>query len=221
MKFRKKPVVVEATQWFKNDDHPKVIPYTASGDGPYSIHTLEGQMRVMPGDWIITGVKGEHYLCKPDIFALTYEPEDAALAQQRESEPDRVCKEPDGCPTELAVLQRFWRAAQSAEPIDGFGGNLDEAFDVEPVACKGIPRKGCQYLAFADMACNKCGDVHHHHQMLAHFYASPPPTTPDGWMLVPKEPTREMLDALNQYALCAGYVPEGYRAMLAAVKEPK
>jgi hypothetical protein len=38
-----------------------------------SIETLEGTHRVTPGDWIITGVKGEHYPCKPDIFAATYE----------------------------------------------------------------------------------------------------------------------------------------------------
>lgn len=44
----------------------------------------------------------------------------------------------------------------------------------EPVACKGIPRKGCNYLAYADTVCNKCGEVHRHHQMLAHFYAAPP-----------------------------------------------
>ena len=74
MKFRKKPVVIEATQWFKDGDHPRVLPYSASGNGPFSICTLEGWMAVTPGDWIITGVKGEHYPCKPDIFDMTYEP---------------------------------------------------------------------------------------------------------------------------------------------------
>jgi hypothetical protein len=38
------------------------------------IETLEGDHIVSSGDWIITGVKGEHYACKPDIFELTYEP---------------------------------------------------------------------------------------------------------------------------------------------------
>lgn len=60
MKYRKKPVVVEAYQ------HP--------GPGPKLLYTLEGVMRAEPGDWIITGVKGESYPCKPDVFALTYEP---------------------------------------------------------------------------------------------------------------------------------------------------
>ena len=72
MKFRKKPVVIEATQWFKHGDHPAVkMDYMYNGL-PY-IHTLEGDHIVTPGDWIITGVKGEHYPCKPDIFEMTYE----------------------------------------------------------------------------------------------------------------------------------------------------
>src|SRR3990167_7929067 len=58
-KFRKKPIVVEAVQWFGE---------------PCSIETLEGTLFVSPGDWIITGVKGERSPCKPDIFAATYEP---------------------------------------------------------------------------------------------------------------------------------------------------
>ena len=71
--YCKKPVVIEATQWFKNGDHPAVMqPYGAEPDG--AIETLEGVMRVSPGDWIITGVAGEHYPCKPDIFAATYDP---------------------------------------------------------------------------------------------------------------------------------------------------
>lgn len=99
MKFRKKPVVIEATQWFKNGDHPddgdstregKVVRYFRHPDKAYAgerqcdkcgeimhrhgwIDTLEGGHIVCPSDWIITGVKGEHYPCKPDIFEMTYE----------------------------------------------------------------------------------------------------------------------------------------------------
>jgi len=109
--YRKKPVVVEAHQWFKNGDHP--FDYTEKDDGRQSpeyrrredwegeivrrfshpdvsgelkcqkcgqvmhihgwIDTLEGGHIVCPGDYIITGVKGENYPCKPDIFAATYE----------------------------------------------------------------------------------------------------------------------------------------------------
>jgi hypothetical protein len=43
------------------------------GREPFVIHTLEGDMTAMPGDWIITGVRGEKYPCKPDIFEATYE----------------------------------------------------------------------------------------------------------------------------------------------------
>ena len=56
-KFRKKPVVVEAYKTEKRE----------------VIHTLEGDMIASPGDWIITGVNGEKYPCKPDIFEKTYE----------------------------------------------------------------------------------------------------------------------------------------------------
>lgn len=113
MKYRKKPVVIEATQWFKNGDHPldrggEELPehggagsdvrqegalvryfrhpeihgdHVCGVDGCYLemrhhgwIDTLEGGHRVCPGDWIITGVQGEHYPCKPAIFEATYDP---------------------------------------------------------------------------------------------------------------------------------------------------
>lgn len=80
MKFRKKPIVIEATQWFKPGDHPQVREYlvygscgVCHGSGHGWVGTLEGDMMVSEGDWIITGVKGEVYPCKPDIFDLTYE----------------------------------------------------------------------------------------------------------------------------------------------------
>lgn len=78
-KFRKKPVVIEAVRWFKLGDHPEVRQHNQPG--PQSpdqrifgwIDTLEGGHIVSPGDWIIRGVAGEFYPCKPDIFAATYE----------------------------------------------------------------------------------------------------------------------------------------------------
>jgi hypothetical protein len=75
MKYRKKPIVIEATQWFKHGDHPKVeVDYSRSKDIVLGwISTLEGGHIVTPGDFIITGIKGEHYPCKPDIFEATYE----------------------------------------------------------------------------------------------------------------------------------------------------
>jgi hypothetical protein len=83
MKFIKKPLVIDATQWFKLGDHPFVSLHNNNvfieGIAQYGwIDTLEGGHIVTPGDWIITGVTGEHYPCKPEIFEMTYEsfPED-------------------------------------------------------------------------------------------------------------------------------------------------
>lgn len=74
MKFRKKPVVIEATQWWVQGDHPAVMRNAVGMPHEYGwIDTLEGSHIVTPGDWIITGIKGEHYPCKPDIFEATYE----------------------------------------------------------------------------------------------------------------------------------------------------
>lgn len=84
MKFRKKPVVIEAfqlteeTRW---DNKPRLYVGAVSpfciGDPEeptLRIVTLEGNHRCQIGDWIIRGVKGELYPCKPDIFKATYEP---------------------------------------------------------------------------------------------------------------------------------------------------
>lgn len=78
MKFRKKPVVVEAVQFDESkpvDEWPIGVIETISPiTSPFRyIDTLEGRMQVRDGDWVITGVKGEKYPCKPDIFEATYE----------------------------------------------------------------------------------------------------------------------------------------------------
>ena len=73
-KFRKKPVVIEAEQFFP-DKKPwpeGVETYHPKGDR-WRVWTLEGTMNVKPGDWIITGVAGERYPCNPDIFEATYD----------------------------------------------------------------------------------------------------------------------------------------------------
>jgi hypothetical protein len=79
-RYRKKPVVVEAFQW--KDDLTGIPAWFATAhywfaDDALMIKTLEGDMRANRGDWIIRGVKGEMYPCKPDIFEQTYEPEAA------------------------------------------------------------------------------------------------------------------------------------------------
>jgi len=105
MKYVKKPVVIEATQWFTNGDHPEDDSFGTDGEFGFIregkivryhrhpningqaacqhcgirmhehgwIDTLEGGHIVCPGDFIITGIKGEKYPCKPDIFFDSYE----------------------------------------------------------------------------------------------------------------------------------------------------
>lgn len=92
-KFRKKPVVIDAEQFDIDQDRPypagveqRYLDGEPSKGGPgtrveFFIRTLEGEHIVSQGDWIITGVKGERYPCKPDIFAMTYEPVEEPVAQ--------------------------------------------------------------------------------------------------------------------------------------------
>ena len=76
MRYVKKRIPVEAEQFW-----PDKLPWPegvdsfllANGNPSYMISTLEGNHIVSPGDWIITGVRGEKYPCKPDIFEETYE----------------------------------------------------------------------------------------------------------------------------------------------------
>ena len=76
MKYRKKPVVIEAVLWTGKNTNEinKFVSPNGVHDGKVVIQTLEGVMQGSVGDWIIKGVKGEFYPCKPDIFAATYEP---------------------------------------------------------------------------------------------------------------------------------------------------
>ena len=76
-KYRKKPVIVEAFQWGFDEvpewwKNAKGITLRVE-DGSAFIPTLEGNMEAQLGDYIIQGVKGEIYPCKPDIFEMTYE----------------------------------------------------------------------------------------------------------------------------------------------------
>lgn len=82
--YRKKPVVIEALA-YDGHNYDEVVGWIDSvqarhtlasspGDGVLMISTLEGEMTASSGDWIIKGVQGEFYPCKPDIFDATYEP---------------------------------------------------------------------------------------------------------------------------------------------------
>jgi hypothetical protein len=78
-KFKKRPVVIEAVQWTGKNQHEvlsfcNTCYFTSHGVvKDLYIDTLEGDMLANEGDYIIKGVAGEFYACKPDIFALTYE----------------------------------------------------------------------------------------------------------------------------------------------------
>ena len=93
MKYRKKPVVIEAYQTDKELD----------------IETLEGTMRASVGDYIITGVNGEQYPCKPDIFAKTYEPADTPASpwHRVEEELPPNAKHPGAFCPKVRVLTRW------------------------------------------------------------------------------------------------------------------
>jgi hypothetical protein len=81
--YRKKPIPVTATQWFKHGDHPEVTGYdenwliAGEDETPvnFGIHTLEGHIKVTPGCWIVgPGYSGEYWPVQDDIFRATYEP---------------------------------------------------------------------------------------------------------------------------------------------------
>jgi hypothetical protein len=87
-KYRKKPVMVEAVRFTGRGSEDAILEwidgplasYHMGSDpatAPIKISTLEGVMEAAPGDWIIKGVAGEFYPCKPDIFEATYEEADA------------------------------------------------------------------------------------------------------------------------------------------------
>lgn len=80
--YRKRPVIIKAVQLTRSKDSqrevqdfcPDIRIDLDEQGNPYGfIKTLEGTMQADPGDWIIQGVKGEFYPCKPDIFAASYE----------------------------------------------------------------------------------------------------------------------------------------------------
>ena len=85
MKFRKKPVTIDAVQW-TGENLSEILEFTNHYDirlqnidvdgvekTELYINTLEGCMHASEGDWIIKGVQGEFYPCKPDVFEETYE----------------------------------------------------------------------------------------------------------------------------------------------------
>ena len=133
--FTKKPVTIDAwlidfgnkplPQWVHDAFLDDVIDWCPAGEGLY-INTLEGHMLGGNGDWLIRGVKGEMYACKPDIFEATYTR--AALA----SAPAQPVAEPANADSVLedAARYRLVRRGQHWSVIDGIGNDLRaEALD--------------------------------------------------------------------------------------------
>lgn len=134
MRFRKKPIVIEAVKYAGNGNvEPRgaVPPWmhnafadgtlrSTNGNDPLVVRTLEGDMTVAIGDWIIRGVKGEIYPCKPDIFSATYHPVEAsdkidltdavreAIVASREYDPDFSTLE------QIQMLRESFRESQLA-----------------------------------------------------------------------------------------------------------
>jgi hypothetical protein len=82
MKYRRKPVVIDAVQWTgSNLEEINGLTFgstvgSTDSDG-LLIDTIDGRLPLSSGDWIIRGITGRLYSCKPDVFAATYEPEEA------------------------------------------------------------------------------------------------------------------------------------------------
>lgn len=123
MKFRKKPVVIEAERWTRNNLNDDKSMFQDPGviikdDGSeFIVGTLEGTVTGKEGDWLIRGVKGELYPCRADIFQLTYDPEEG----NTKSEPAittasvRVMRSYDYCHFEVVLSSS---GANTVEAVD-------------------------------------------------------------------------------------------------------
>lgn len=137
MKYRKKPVIIEAVQFDRSKAEEDVAKYypmvtdlasltTALGveecEGRFFISTLERSMTVKDGDYIIQGVEGEFYPCKPDIFEKTYE---EASQQTQLDDNQKVVLEwlKQTAPTGKPMQVVFWMMNNAA------WGHLDELRD--------------------------------------------------------------------------------------------
>lgn len=160
-KYRKKPVVIEAEvyepgmedgsecyQSIQNQHCSLFVKFNGCPNclhwRPY-INTLEGKHYISPGDYIITGIKGERYPCKPDIFIATYEPADKPSAAEAEAE---------GLRRELATCNQAVERLQAE--VERLRGLLKWArYSIEE-GCT-VRDHNCQYLTDPDMGwCEWC-----------------------------------------------------------------
>ena len=163
-KVRKIPVVVEAFHFkdvscvdgliaFVGEDHIEGYTDTEEPEKPiplYHIKTLEGDMRVSEGDWIIKGVKGEFYPCKPDVFKQTYEVVDEN-GDDKAVEGDALEK----LASELGMFEDFNR---DANRVNGYVITKSKRIvsEIAKVKCdgKGVPNWGESSRAIA-----KCREI--------------------------------------------------------------
>lgn len=108
-RYRKKPVEIEAVQWVGDNFNDIMLvlrrPMKLAGE-KIEIETLEGTMLASLNDWIIKGVKGEIYPCKPDIFAETYEPVDDDLLERLDESYKQDGERRRTAPTSESIRQR-------------------------------------------------------------------------------------------------------------------
>lgn len=163
-KYRKKPVVIEAIQWYPYLKIDEVIPYFCTNvyrdredthckecravlSRHGYIHTLEGGHIVCPGDWIITGIKGEKYPCKPDIFEQTYEKVDW-MDIVKETKKERKAR--------LKKLDKFYKEEMEKENktkqicCDTCGSVFNENELSEPYGLSGI-EPACPFCGGKDL----------------------------------------------------------------------
>ena len=142
--YRKKPVVIEAIRW-NGDNWDQVCAFITTGIGAvYAtghdgspdhmevvIHTLEGDMRASIGDYIIRGVKGEYYPCKPDIFEATYESaEDVGCGSDNAGAP--------ALPEDVAVDRPAWvHDGATGKVVDASEGPVHDEADAAQAANDG------------------------------------------------------------------------------------
>ncbi len=162
--YRKKPVVVKASRWFKDGDHPEVDRYypvrkcSACNETPFYhgwVDARYGGHIVCPGDWIIKGVAGEFYPCKPDIFEQTYEKVEPGWGENRDVAADIS-----------SVMEQVASGTAEKHPsVIGIGGRLFKTDDPEDmrelaeiIGEKVGPEKAgrCQYKRTGWMHAHRC-----------------------------------------------------------------
>lgn len=125
-RFTKRPVTIEAIQYDEHDPTPAIEWIrdndgsawletriaTASRPAVIAIETLEGTMNAQPGDWIIRGVQGEFYPCKPDIFEATYKPAQGGFIAPHVSEETRAAIQEQ---LRDCILPQSWADTVTAE----------------------------------------------------------------------------------------------------------